>query len=129
MMTVLARLGRDVEVRFLDDGKAVANLSLCYNYGRKAEGEKYRPSQWIETALWGKQAEALAPFLKKGGRVLAHISDVHIEEYEDKGGEKKIKLTGWIAGIELAGSPGEKAEAPKPKPEPKPAPFDDDIPF
>ena len=39
MMSILGRIGCDVEVRYLPDGSAVATLALAYDYGRKAQGE------------------------------------------------------------------------------------------
>lgn len=126
MMSILGRIGRDVEVRYLPDGSAVATLALAYDYGRKAHGEQYRPSQWVDATLWGKQAESLAPYLKKGGRVLAHIQDVHVEEYEKKDGTRAIKLAGRIAGIQLVEvvKVVEPARVTPPKQS-----FEDDIPF
>lgn len=132
----LARIGRDAEVRFLQDGTAVANLSLAFSYGRKVDGK--RPTQWVDAAMFGKRAEALAPYLLKGGMVSVTLEDVHIETYQGKNGEGH-KLAGTITQIELAGD-GQRAAAPvqatapAPRPTPKPAPnFDDmndsEIPF
>ena len=56
----LARIGRDVELRFLPQGDAVANISLAFTYGRK-DSEGKRPTQWVEASIWSKRAEALAP--------------------------------------------------------------------
>ena len=126
MMSILGRIGRDVEVRYLPDGSAVATLALAYEYGRKAQGEKYRPTQWVDATLWGKQAETLAPYLGKGGRVLAHIQDVHVEEYEKKDGTRATKLAGRVAGIQLVEVV--KAVEPERVSQPKEN-FEDDIPF
>lgn len=131
VLTGLFRLGRDAEVRFTADGEPVASLALAYNYGKKEDGKQ--PSQWIEGALWGKRAEALAPYLTKGSTISAVLSDVHIRTWE-KDGKQGAALSGRIMDLEFAGKPsGEKAAA-KPAPaKPKPAeqePFiDDDLPF
>jgi single-strand DNA-binding protein len=130
----LARIGRDVEVRHTQQGEAVASLALAFNYRNKGE----KATQWIEASLWGKRAEALAPYLAKGGLISVTIDDVHIETYEGRNGHG-TKLVGRVSDIELAGG-GQQAEQPqKPAPvrqAPKPAPassgFDDmdsDIPF
>jgi len=130
----LARIGRDVEVRHTSQGEAVANLALAFNYRNKGE----KATQWVEASLWGKRAEALAPYLAKGGLISVTIDDVHIETYEGRNGSAS-KLVGRVSDIELAGG-GQQAEQPqKPAPvrqAPKPAPassgFDDmdsDIPF
>ena len=97
----LCRIGRDAEVRNTAGGEPVASLSLAFSYGRKGEDGK-RPTQWVDAALWGKRAEALAPYLLKGGLVVATLEDVHIETYQGKNGEG-VKLVGRVSDIELAG--------------------------
>ena len=136
----LARIGRDVEVRFTAGGDAVASLSLAFTYGRKGEDGK-RPTQWVDASLWGKRAEALAPYLLKGGLVAVTLEEVHIETYQSANGQGH-KLAGKVLDIELAGGSDRPAAAPRPAAPParpparSPAPagsgFDDmsdDIPF
>lgn len=134
----LARLGRDAEIRTTSQGESVATLALAFSYGRKGSDGK-RPTQWVDGALWGKRAEALAPYLLKGGLVSVLLEDVHIETYQGKNGEAS-KLVGRVVDVELAGG-GERAASPAPAPRaaPRPAPapaagsgFDDmtdDVPF
>jgi single-strand DNA-binding protein len=134
----LARLGRDAEIRSTPSGDKVATLSLAFNYGKKDDSGK-RPTQWVEGALWGKIAEALAPYLLKGTAVSVTIDEPHIETFDGKSGPGH-KLTGRILTIELAGSQRDAAApAPTPAPSRAPAPQpprraaadidDDDIPF
>ena len=130
----LARIGRDVELRYLPQGDAVANLSLAFTYGRKgADGN--RPTQWVEASIWGKRAEALAPYLLKGGLVSVTLEDVCIETYQGKNGEGH-KLTGRVLAIDLVpnGKRDEQSQAPRPARQAQQASsgfddMDDDIPF
>ena len=116
----LARIGRDVEVRFTAGGDAVASLSLAFSYGRKGEDGK-RPTQWVDAALWGKRAEALAPYLVKGGLVAVTLEEVHIETYQSANGPGH-KLAGKVLDIELAGGSDKPAAAPRPAAAPARAP-------
>ena len=134
----LARLGRDAELRTTSQGESVATLALAFSYGRKGS-DGNRPTQWVDAALWGKRAEALAPYLTKGGLVSVSLEDVHIETFDGKNGPGH-KLTARVVDVELA-SPKQPsaAPAPAPRPTPRPAPapsvgggFDemsDDVPF
>lgn len=139
----LARIGRDAELRRTPGNIAVCNLSLAFRVGRNGQDGKY-PTQWVEGALWGKQAEALAPYLLKGGTVSVSIEDVHIEEFRRGDNTTGTKLTGRVLSIELGASAPEQAPAARsapparaPAPARQPAPstgtgFDDmdsDIPF
>lgn len=141
------RIGRDVELRYIPSGEAVAELAIACNYGRKVDGEQ--PTQWIKATLWGKQAEALAPYLTKGKGIVAVLQDVNIQEFDGKNG-KGHSLVGRVVSIEFSisqprsdddsapapapASRGNRAPAPRAQaPAPRPATgFDDmsdDIPF
>jgi single-strand DNA-binding protein len=102
----LARLGRDVEVRYLQDQNQtpVANLALAYDYGPK-DGEGHRASQWVEGVLWGTRAEALAPYLLKGQQLEVLLDDVHTETYEARDGGQGHKLVGRVMSIDFGARP------------------------
>lgn len=131
----LARLGRDAELRSTTGGEQVASLSLAFTYGRKGEDGK-RPTQWVDGALWGKRAEALTPYLKKGSLVVVTVEDLHIATFKKGDGSEGVKLAGRVIALDLAGG-NERAAAPPPPPAPAPKPsggsgFDDmdsDVPF
>jgi single-strand DNA-binding protein len=122
----LARLGRDIELRNLNDGTAVGNLSLAFNYGKKGQDGK-RPSQWVDAAIFGDRATKLAGYLTKGTQVCVVLSDPHIETYEKKDGGMGFKLAAKVDSLEFASSP----DTPRQEPAPKPGieGLEDDIPF
>ena len=95
----VARLGKDAEVRYTPSNKAVANLSLAYNFGMK-DSEGKRQTQWVDAALWGDQAERLKDYLLKGTVLNVVCRDVHIETYEGRNGQG-FKLVGTVADIEF----------------------------
>ncbi|MFV1944304.1 single-stranded DNA-binding protein [Pseudomonas luteola] len=111
----VGRIGRDAEVRFTPSGDAVANLAIACDYGRKGPDGK-RPTQWVDATLWGKQAEALAPYLVKGQQVYFQMDDAHIETYEKTGGTQGVKLTGRIGSLKLVGSAPQATQS-QPRPQ------------
>lgn len=131
----LARIGRDAEIRKTSNGDAVVSLSLAFTYGKKGADNK-RPTQWVDGSFWGNRAEALAPYLLKGGLVSITLEDIHIETYQGKNGEAS-KLVGKVSQIELAGggqaqqaAPAQQQHAaPAQRPAPNFSDMDDDIPF
>lgn len=114
-MIGLARLGRDAEVRHLQDGTAVANLALAFNYGKKVDGKQ--PTQWVDAALFGKRAESLAQYLTKGTAIVATLSDVHIETFEKKDGVQGFALRARMDDMEFAGGAQQSERAPQPAPQ------------
>ncbi len=129
-MIGLMRLGRDVEVRYTQSGDAVANLSLAFDYGKKGDDGK-RPTTWIEAALWGKRADALAPHLLKGTLVSVVLGDPHIETYEGKNGTG-YKIKANVIELEFAGGGKDRGEQPTQKesrPAHKSGDTEDDVPF
>lgn len=142
ILTGLARIGKDAELRYTSNNEPVCNISLAYNYGRKSDDGK-RPTQWIEASLWGKRAETLAPYLLKGKQVDVVLEEPHIETFEGKNGTGH-KLVGRVLAIEFASDgqrqDGQQQSAPAPQQRQAPTPrpqqqaggfgdFDDDIPF
>lgn len=128
----LARIGRDAELRYTPNGEAVASLNLAFSYGKKGQDGK-KPTQWAQGSLWGKRAEAMAPYLTKGTTIYVVLDDAHQEDYTTTAGQSGSKLAGRISVIEFAGKPQQSEAAPEPKPSPKQAAsvdeMDSEIPF
>lgn len=106
------RIGNDPELRYTpgDKSTAVLNLSLACNYGRKDATGK-RPTQWVDATLWGAQAEALAPYLLKGGEVTCTLDDLHMQEFQrGNNGGTGYKLSGRISNLKLVGSPPQQQQ-------------------
>jgi single-strand DNA-binding protein len=94
------RIGRDCELRYIPSGTAITNIAGVFNYGQK-KGDGYRESQWVEFALWGKQAESLTQYLLKGNMVHVTAREPHIETYTKQDGTIVPKLVATVIEIEL----------------------------
>lgn len=67
---LIGTLGRDPEVRYMPNGNAVANLSLATDesYNDKQTGQKVEQTEWHRLVIYGKLAEIVQQYLKKGSR-------------------------------------------------------------
>jgi single-strand DNA-binding protein len=68
---IVGNLGRDPEMRYTPSGQAVTNLSVATN--RKytgSDGQQVKETTWFRVSVWGKQAETVSQYLKKGSSVL-----------------------------------------------------------
>ena len=135
----IGNLGRDVELRFMPDGKAVANFSIAISerYKDKTTGEQKEVTEWVNVALFGRLAEIAGEYLGKGSKVYIEgklktekYTKDGIDRYSTKSiGEKLEMLTTKGEG---RSSRGEGAQAAEDKAKSNPSGFDDmddDIPF
>ena len=83
---LVGNLGKDPEVKYLDNGVAVANLSLATteNYKNK-EGERVSQTEWHNVVLWRGLAEVAEKYLKKGASVYIE-GKIKTRKWEDKEG-------------------------------------------
>lgn len=125
-MTATGNVGKDAELRYLQNNTAVAEFQLPVKQGY---GEHQKTS-WIKCVLWGKAAEGYAPNIKKGDLVVVS-GEFYVEEWQ-KDGATFTRPCLRVSQIQLTKKQDEQ-QAQQPKP-PAPAQaqqdtFDDDIPF
>lgn len=65
---LVGRLGKDPEVRHLENGAAVANFSIATSevYKDRNTGERREQTEWHNIVLWRGLAEVAEKYLKKG---------------------------------------------------------------
>lgn len=113
-LTIAGSLGKDGELKYLNNGDAVLNFSVADSQG------KDKPTIWWNCQLFGKRAESLDPYLKKGQAVTV-AGSISEREWTDKEGATRKSLNVRVNEIALQG--GKREEA-KPKQH-----EDEDIPF
>lgn len=68
---LVGRLGKDPEVRYTPDGKAITNITLATseNWKDKSTGERKEKTEWHRVVFFGALANIVGEFLKKGSQV------------------------------------------------------------
>jgi len=68
---LIGRLGNDPEIRYTQDGAAVANFSIATSesWKDKDSGQKIEKTEWHKIVTWKRLAEISGEFLKKGKEV------------------------------------------------------------
>lgn len=68
---LVGNLGADPEIRYLPSGDAIANIRLATTdrYKDKASGEMKEATEWHRVAFFGRLAEIVGEYLKKGSAV------------------------------------------------------------
>lgn len=86
---LIGNLGADPDVKTLQGGKKVANISLATNESYKnADGVKVKETTWHNLVAWNKTAEIAEKFLRKGSEVAIEGKLVN-RNYTDREGNKK----------------------------------------
>lgn len=141
---IIGHLGRDPETRYMPSGEAVCNISVATSekYKDKQSGELRESTEWHRIGLWGKAAEVVAQYAKKGTLIYIEGS-IKTRKYTDKQGVEKYATEiradrfQFLGGkSESGGSSGEPARQAQPAQQQAPAStgsgfddMDDDIPF
>lgn len=68
---LVGNLGRDPEMRYTPSGQAVTNLNVATNRRyTDSNGQQVEETVWFRVAVWGRQAETVHQYLRKGRQVL-----------------------------------------------------------
>lgn len=116
---LVGNLGNDPEVRYSQSGSAIATISVATSESWKdKDGNQQERTEWHRVKAFGRLAEIMGEYLKKGRQVYIEGS-LRTEKYTDKAGVEKY-ATDIIADEMqmLGGNPGEgqdKAQAPRPQ--------------
>ena len=98
-VTLVGRAGRDPDVRYFESGSVVANLTIAVN--RRSRDDE---PDWFNLEIWGKQAQVVADYVKKGS-MLGVIGSFKLDRWNDrKTGEERTKPVIRVDRIELMGS-------------------------
>jgi single-strand DNA-binding protein len=140
-------LTRDPELRYTPNGKAIAKFGLAINRNWTTDtGEKKEEVTFVDIDSFGRQAEVISQYLKKGRPVLVE-GRLKLDQWDDKqSGQKRSRLGVVLESFSFLdsgrGGDGGSAEAPRPRPasapaataapasaEEPPVPSEDDVPF
>ncbi len=90
-VTLIGNLGRDPEVKYLDQGIALANLWLaCTERTRDKDGNQVDRTEWVSVNLWRAQAEIVGKYCRRGSTICVE-GRLTTRSWETPQGEKRSK--------------------------------------
>ncbi|MCI5785867.1 single-stranded DNA-binding protein [Helicobacter trogontum] len=90
---MVGNLTRDVELRYLNTGAALATFGLASNRRyKKSDGMQVDDTCFIDVTLFGRTAEVANQYLRKGSKVLIE-GRLNFETWTDQQGGKRSKHT------------------------------------
>ncbi len=102
---LIGNLTRDPEIKYTPKGTAIADIGLAVNRTYSTDsGEKREEVTFIDVTLWGRVAEIVGEYCKKG-RPLFVEGRLQLDTWDDKqSGQKRSKLKVVGENIQLLGS-------------------------
>ncbi len=86
---LVGNLGKDPEVRTLENGTKVANFTMATSETYKTkDGQKVTQTEWHNIVLWRGLAEIAERYMKKGNQVYIE-GKIKTRSWDDKDGNKR----------------------------------------
>lgn len=101
---LVGNLGKDPEVRTLDNGRSVATFSVATSEVYKDKnGQKVENTDWHNIVMWSPLAEIAQKYLKKGNQVYLE-GRLTTRSWDDKEGNKRYTTEVVVRDMTLLGS-------------------------
>lgn len=110
-ITIIGNVGRDPELRYLQNGVAVCDFSVAVNKRYTANGEQRDDTTWFKVTCWRQLAETVKQYVTRGKQIMV-VGEVKASAYLDKSGQPAatLELTAqtikFLGGREGGGSGG-----------------------
>src|SRR5260370_17718179 len=118
---LIGNLTRDPELRYTPKGTAIAKIGLAINRSWKTEtGETKEEVTFVDVDSFGRTAEVIAQYLKKGRPILME-GRLKLDQWEDKNThQKQSKLKVVLETFSFIDSKGAESGAPSGPPPARP---------
>jgi len=133
---IVGTLGKDPEIRYTSDGKAVANVSVATSekWTDKATGQKQEKTEWHRIVAFGRLAEIIGEYLSKGSQVYFE-GKLQTRKWQDQNGQDRYTTEIVANDMQMLGGRQQNNQQQTQNHQansngsPNYGDFDDDIPF
>ena len=97
---LVGNLGKDPEVRYTPDGKAVTNITIATSdsWTDKNTGQKQEKTEWHRVVFFGGLAGIAGEYLKKGSKVYIE-GQLRTNKWQDKSGQDRYTTEIIVSGF------------------------------
>ena len=118
---IIGHMARDPELKYTSTGSAVGSFTVGINREWKGkDGEAKKDVAWVGCEAWGKSAETISQYMRKGSAILVD-GRLQTDSWEDKAtGKKQSKLKVVVESFQFMGkredngAPSEQSEPQEP---------------
>jgi single-strand DNA-binding protein len=100
---LLGNLTRDIELRHTQSGQALAKFGMAINRKYSVNGEQKETTCFVDLTAWGRQAEVLNQYVKKGSQLFIE-GRLEYSTWEAQEGGKRSKLEVVVENFQFVGS-------------------------
>lgn len=133
---LIGNLGQDPEVRYMQNGGAVANITVATSesWKDKGTGEQQKKTEWHRVTFYRKLAEIAGEYLKKGSKVYVE-GKLQTRKWQDDKGVDRYTTEIIASQMQMLDSRGSSPaqdnhnQAKSNGYQPQQNDFDDDTPF
>jgi len=107
---IIGRVGKDPEFKKINSGQSVANFSLaCTEKFKDRNGQPQEKTEWINCIAWGKVAEIIQQYVKKGGLIYVD-GKLQTTSWDDAtSGQKRYKTEVNVSQLQMLGGKSEQS--------------------
>jgi single-strand DNA-binding protein len=107
---LVGNVGRDPEIRHMQNGDPVANFSLATNeVWTDKSGQRQERTEWHRVEVFGRTAEVVRDYVSKGRQIYLE-GTLRYDEWTDRDGNKrnmtKVRVSGPNSRLVLLGGRG-----------------------
>jgi len=131
---LIGSLGKDPEIRHMQNGNAVANVTIATSesWKDKSSGETQERTEWHRVVFFRRLAEVVGEWVKKGSKIYVE-GRLQTRKWQDQNGQDRYTTEIVADQMQMLDSKQSKATPPSHKASPsqqvQEPTFDDDIPF
>jgi single-strand DNA-binding protein len=103
---LIGNLGKDPELRYTQNGTAVANFTLATTDSWTKDGETQERTEWHTIVAWARLAEICGQYLTKGRQVYIE-GRIQTRKWEDRDGNTRYTTEIVAQNMQMLGSRGD----------------------
>jgi len=88
---IIGRIGKDIELKYLQSGSAVASFSIAVDQSYKKDGQKVEKTSWFDISAFGKTAENVNQFFNKGS-MIGITGELEQQQWKAQDGSSRSKV-------------------------------------
>ncbi len=105
-ITISGNIGRDAELKYTPQGVAVADFSVAVSKKTGQGDAQQEKTTWFKCTMWREKAEKLAPYIKKGNKILV-TGEIDVRTYVDKNNQTQVSIDVTVRDIDFMSSRGD----------------------